>query len=283
MTPRGASAPRRGGRRYSAAFTIRGTLSTPATILLGLVPVVGTLLLWWAITAGETVESRIISPVILPSPVEVAVSFKSLWFERALTWSVLYSTGRVLAGFGLAALIAVPLGILMGSFTSVRAMFNPVAVAGGYLPIAALVPLTLSWFGVDETQKVVFLAIGCFVFLLPLVVQAVDNVDDTYLKTAWTLGATRGQAVRKVLIPIAASSIYDAMRLVIGIGWTYIILAEIVAAERGLGNLIIISQRRGPREHIYLVLLVIVLLAFATDKLLELLGRWLFPHRRARR
>ena len=76
---------------------------------------------------------------------------------------------------------------------------------------------------------------------------------------------------------------YDALRIVIGIGWTYIILAEIVAAEQGLGNLIIVSQRRGPREHIYLVLLVIVLLAFTTDKVMELIGRWLFPYRRAKR
>lgn len=274
---------RSGGSRHSPAFAIRGTLSGPWVVALGLVPVVIVLGLWWFVTAGPTAETRIISPVILPSPAEVVASFSELWFERALTRSILYSTGRVLAGFALASLIAVPLGIAMGAFTSIRAMFNPVAVAGGYLPIAALVPLTLSWFGVGETQKVVFLAVGCFVFLLPLVVAAVDEVEETYLKTAWTLGATRSQAVFRVLIPIAAAQIYDALRLVIGIGWTYIILAEIVAAERGLGNLIIVSQRRGPREHIYLVLLVIVLLAFVTDKLLQWLGRRLFPYREMNR
>lgn len=268
---------------FHRAFAIRGELSTIASLLLGLVPVIVLLGVWFVLTWGATAESRIISPVILPSPVEVALSFDELWFDRALTRSILYSLARVLAGFGVAAALAVPLGIAMGSFASIRAMFNPVELAGGYLPIAALVPLTLSWFGVGELQKVVFLAIASFVFLLPLVVQAVDGVDDTYLKTAYTLGATRWQAVRTVLISVAAGNIYDALRLVIGIGWTYIILAEIVAAERGLGYLIIVSQRRGPREHIYLVLLVIVLLAFLTDKLLAWIGRRLFPYREVQR
>ena len=87
----------------------------------------------------------------------------------------------------------------------------------------------------------------------------------------------------KVLVPVALASVWDALRLAFGIGWTYIILAEVVAAERGLGNLIIVSQRRGPREHIYLVLVVIVLLAFVVDKLLVVLGYGLFPHRRVQR
>ncbi len=258
---------------------IRGTLAPTTTLVLGLVPVIVVLGGWWIITAGPSAETRMVSPVILPSPTEVAASFESLWFDRALMRSVLYSLGRVLAGFAVAAVIALPLGIAMGAFASVRAIFNPVAVAGAYLPIAALVPLTLSWFGVGELQKVVFLGVASFVFLLPLVVAAVDSVHETYLKTAYTLGATPWQTVFRVMIPIAAASIYDGLRMVIGIGWTYIILAEIVAAERGLGNLIIISQRRGPREHIYLVLLVIVLLAFTTDKLLERIGRVLFPYR----
>ena len=267
----------------SRAFAIRGELSPTATVLLGLVPIGVVLAVWWAITAGASVEERMVSPVILPSPAEVVASFGSLWFERALTRSILFSLGRVLAGFALAAVLAVPLGIAMATFQPVRAAFNPIAIGGAYLPIAALVPLTLSWFGTGETQKVVFLAVASFVFLLPLVVAAVDEVDEVYLKTAQTLGATRGQVVGKVLIPIAAARIYDALRLVIGVGWTYIILAEIVAAERGLGNLIIVSQRRGPREHIYLVLVVIVLLAFVTDKLLVWLGKRLFPYREIQR
>lgn len=266
-----------------SAFRLRAQISTPAGILLGAVPVAVTLVAWWALTAGASPEVRVISPVILPSPMEVAGSFHSLWFERALMRSVLYSLGRVGAGFALAAAFAVPLGILMGAYTPIRALFNPVSAVGGYLPIAALVPLTLSWFGVGENQKIVFLAVASFVYLLPAVVAAVDEVDEIYLKTAYTLGATSFQTVWKVLIPVALAKVYDALRLAFGVGWTYIILAEIVAADRGLGNLIIVSQRRGPREHIYLVLIVIVLLAFATDRSLAWFGDQLFPYRRLKR
>ena len=171
------------------AFRLRASLPTWAWALLGLGPVVLVLAAWWLLTAGPTPEARVISPVILPSPAEVLASFESLWVDRALSRAALYSLGRVLAGFLAAAVLAVPLGIFMGAFTPVRAFFNPVMVVGGYLPIAALVPLTLSWFGVGETQKVFFLGLATFVFLLPLVVNAVDDVDEIYLKTAYTLGA----------------------------------------------------------------------------------------------
>lgn len=266
----------------SRAFRIRAALPSWQHIVLGLVPVLVLLGAWFTLTTGATVEERVLSPLILPSPAEMLGEIKSLWFERELSRSALMSLGRVAGGFTLAAIIALPLGIAMAAFTPIRAVFNPVAAVGGYLPIAALVPLTLSWFGIGEVQKVVFLAIAGFVVLLPLVIQAVDDVDDVYLKTAYTLGANRLAAVTRVLIPVAAANIFEALRMVIGVGWTYILLAEMVSAERGLGYLIITAQRRGPREHVYLVLIVIILIAFATDWLLVRLGRLLFPYREAR-
>lgn len=263
-----------------ASGGLRVPVSAGARVALGLIPVVVVLAAWWWLTRGERVEDRIVTSIILPSPAEVVQSFPSLWFERALSRNVLVSLGRVLAGFGIAAALAVPLGVAMGAFGRVRAIFEPVAVAGGYLPIAALVPLTLVWFGINETQKIGFLAIATFVYLLPLVVQAVDDVDETYLKTASTLGATRSQSVFRVLVPIALGSIYDSLRLGFGIGWTYIILAEVVNAERGVGKLIEVSQKRSElRPHIYIVLAIIVLIGFGADRLLAAIGRRLFPYR----
>jgi len=185
----------------------------------------------------------------------------------------------VLAGFLAAVVVALPLGVLMGSFSKVKAAFNPLTVFGAYLPIPALVPLTMSLFGTGESQKVAFLGLAFGIYLVPLFVAAVDAVDDTYLKTAYTLGATRGQTVGKVLLPIAWPDIYQAMRLGFGIGWSYILLAEMVDVGRGVGGIIITSQRRGPREHIYLVLLIIVAVAFVTDKVWVAVGRRLFPYR----
>ena len=264
------------------SFRIRAPLPLGPKIALGLVPVALILATWFALTAGATVEARILSPVILPSPAEMLSQISSLWFERELSRSALQSIGRVAGGFALSTVIAVPLGIAMAAFSPIRALFNPVAAVGGYLPIAALVPLTLSWFGIGEKQKIVFLALAGFVVLLPLVIQAVDDVDDVYLKTAYTLGASRFQAVFHVLIPVAAAGIFDALRLVVGVGWTYILLAEMVSADRGLGHLIITAQRRGPREHIYLVLIVIIIIAFLTDRALTVIGRRLFPYREVR-
>ncbi|MGE5125421.1 MAG: ABC transporter permease, partial [Betaproteobacteria bacterium] len=250
--------------------------------LLGLLPVVVLLGLWAAVTAGVA-EERVISPTILPSPAEVVASFPLLWFDRALTRNFAVSFVRVVEGFALALAIAFPLGVLMGAFTKVKAAFTPLTVFGAYLPIPTLVPLTLSLFGTGELQKVMFLAIAFSIYLVPLFVGAVDAVDDTYLKTAYTLGANRAQAVSRVLLPISWPDIYQAMRLGFGVGWSYILLAEMVDVGRGLGGIIITSQRRGPREHIYLVLLAIVLVAFLTDKLWAWVGRRLFPYRGGQR
>jgi len=262
-------------------FGIREEVGGFDRILLGILPVLAALAAWIFLTMGKA-EERAISPVILPSPWEVLLSFKTLWFQAELSRSVVASLTRVVLGFLSALALALPLGILMGSFSRIRAMFDPSSVFLAYLPIPALVPLTMSLFGIGETQKVLFLALAFFIFLLPQVVKAVEDVDNVYLQTAYTLGVERFRAVRHVLVPIALPRIVHAMRLGFGVGWTYIILAEMVAADRGLGQIIIVAQRRGPREHIYLVLVVIVAIAYLTDKLWVALARRLFPYVEAR-
>jgi NitT/TauT family transport system permease protein len=283
--PQAANAARIATSASSARgwLRIREEVPTWLAWLLGALPILLLVGVWWAVTAGRIPEERMISPTILPSPLEVVRSVPSLWFERALTRNALVSFSRVLAGFAVGVAIAFPLGLFMGSFTKIKAMFNPLAVFAAYLPIPALVPLTLSLFGTGEGQKVAFLALAFVIYLVPLVFAAVDSVDDVYLKTAYTLGARRQQVVSKVLLAVSWPDIYQALRMGFGIGWSYIILAEMVDIGHGLGGIIIVSQRRGPREHIYLVLLVIVLIAFVTDKLWQLGGRRLFPYRQEAR
>ena len=288
QTPEQGSGVRGPGAGKKAAqgaqlLRIREALPSWLAWLLGVIPIAVLLLVWLGATSGSMPEERMISPTILPSPVEVVQSFPQLWFDRALTRNLAVSFGRVVAGFALAVVLTFPLGVLMGSFTKVKAAFNPLTVFGAYMPIPTLVPLTLSLFGTGELQKVVFLALAFAIYLIPLFVGAVDNVDDVYLKTAYTLGADREQAVRKVLLPISWPDIYQAMRLGFGVGWSYILLAEMVDVGRGLGGIIITSQRRGPREHIYLVLLIIVAVAFLTDRLWVAVGRRLFPYRETKR
>jgi ABC-type nitrate/sulfonate/bicarbonate transport system permease component len=261
--------------------TIRSQVPRSAAIVLGAVPIVVILLLWWIFTYGAPEERRI-APTILPSPVEVAQSIPELITSRELVHHIWASVRRVSVSFILALAIVLPVGILMGAFGSVSAVFTTVSTASGYIPIATLVPLTMSWFGIDELQKIMFLAMAFGIYLLPLVVNAIESVPDIYLRTSYTLGATRSDVIRHVLIPIALPDLWHAMRLAFGVGWTYIVLAEVVVMVDGLGFLIQNSFRRGPREHIYLVILVITLIAWAADHAWVRLGRVLFPYRRDR-
>jgi ABC-type nitrate/sulfonate/bicarbonate transport system permease component len=236
-------------------------------------------LAWWAVTTGATAEERLISPVILPSPLEVVRSFPVLLNERALLQGIAATLKRVLIGFGLAAAIGVPLGILAGSWRVIEAAGAPLALFGRNLPIAALIPLTILWFGIDETQKVMFIFIACVPFVYSDSVSAITGVPDRYVETAQTLGARPWQAITKVLVPLALPEIYTSLRHLFGLAFGYIMLAELINAEHGLGFLLMSSQRRGLSEHIILILLIIGALAYAIDRVLLWFQRGLFPHR----
>jgi ABC-type nitrate/sulfonate/bicarbonate transport system permease component len=234
---------------------------------------------WWLVTTGHGAEERLISPVILPSPMEVIRSFPSLVHDRALVASIAATLKRVLIGFGLAALVGVPLGIVSGSWRVVEAAGAPLALFGRNLPVAALIPLTILWFGIDETQKVMFIFIACVPFVYSDTVAAIGNVPDRYVESAQTLGATSPQIVTKVLVALALPDIYNGLRHLFGLAFGYIMLAELINAQHGLGYLLMASQRRGLSEHIILILLIIGALAYGIDRLLFWFQRGLFPYR----
>lgn len=246
--------------------------------LIGVGAIAVTVLAWWVATLGPA-ESRWISPIILPSPAEVIRSFPSLLNERALLQSVAATLRRVLIGFGLAAVVGVPLGIAAGSWRVVEAAGAPLALFGRNLPVAALIPLTILWFGIDESQKVMFIFIACVPFVYTGAVAAIAGVPDRYVETAQTLGATPLQIVRKVLVALALPDIYNSLRHLFGLAFGYIMLAELINAQYGLGYLLMASQRRGMSEHIILILIIIGLLAFGIDRLLFWFQRGLFPYR----
>jgi NitT/TauT family transport system permease protein len=247
--------------------------------LLGVGGIAVVVVLWWMATAGADPESRLVSPVILPSPREVLASFPSLLKERALVQSVAATLQRVLIGFGLAVLVGVPLGIVAGSWRVVDASAAPIALFGRNLPVAALIPLTILWFGIDEAQKVMFIFIACVPFVYSDAARAITSVPDRYVETAQTLGASRLQIVSKVLVALALPDIYNSLRHLFGMAFGYIMLAELINAKYGLGYLLMTSQRRGLSEHIILILIIIGLLAYGIDRLLFWFERGLFPYR----
>jgi ABC-type nitrate/sulfonate/bicarbonate transport system permease component len=217
--------------------------------------------------------------VILPSPTETAASFPSLLNERALVESIAATLKRVFIGFGLAILAGVPLGIVAGSWRIFEASGHPLALMGRNLPVAALIPLTILWFGIDESQKVMFIFIACVPFVYSDTVRAITSIHERYVETAQTLGASDRQIVTKVLIALALPDIYDSLRHLFGMAFGYIMLAELINATYGLGYLLMTSQRRGFSEHIILILIIIGLLAYGIDRLLFWFQRGLFPHR----
>src|SRR5215510_1799798 len=249
--------------------------------LVGVLAVGVVVLLWWIATSGLGSEDRWVSPVILPSPGEVIRSFPTLLNERALVQSIAATLKRVMIGFGLAVLVGVPLGIAAGAWRVFEAAGAPLALFGRNLPVAALIPLTILWFGIDEAQKVMFIFIATVPFVYSDAATAIANVPDRYVETAQTLGASSTQIVGKVLVALALPDIYKSLRHLFGLAFGYIMLAELINAQHGLGYLLMTSQRRGMSEHIVLILIIIGLLAYGIDRMLAWLERGIFPYRAA--
>jgi NitT/TauT family transport system permease protein len=238
--------------------------------------------LWWFVTRGEP-EDRIIPPSQgLSTPWETFSTFHSLWFDRALTRNLLTTLRRVVSGFGLATLVGVPLGILSGCFSRVNAFFLPITLFGRNIPMAALTFLTFLLFGIGEFQKVMFIFIASVAFIVSDSARAIGEVREAYVDSAFTLGAGRWQTIMKVLVPLAMPSIFNSLRLLFSLAFGYIMLAEVIkfgSESGGIGDIIITSQRRGPREHVILVLLIIPIVALAIDYFLKWIQKELFPYR----
>lgn len=237
------------------------------------------LLGWSLLTLGEA-EERIMSPAILPSPWEVFASLDVLVRERGLFPSIAASLLRVVQGFGLAVLVGVPVGFAAGSWQVLHRFLSPLVLFGSNVPVAALVGLTMMWFGLGESQKVMFIFIASVPFVFTVAASAIMAIHERYVETAQTLGANQGQIVMKVLVPLALPDVFTSLRSLFGLAFGYIMLAEVIDAKHGLGHLINISSRRGALEDMFLILLVIALLAYGIDRLLMVLQRGLFAYRR---
>jgi len=268
----------RNGRHF---FSLRRETPLWQSVVFGLLCIGLAFGTWWFITRG-TGEERILSPASLSSPAETFSTFHSLWFDRELTRNVLASLQRVVLGFALAVAVGVPIGVLCGCFSWAHAFFAPVTIFGRNIPVAAVIPLTFSLFGIGEWQKVMFIFIATVAFVIADTAGAVAEVGSEYIDTAYTLGAKRRQIILKVLVPLAMPSVFNSLRVLFGLAFGYIMLAELIkfgGEAGGLGDIINTSQRRGPKEHILLVLMIIPVVALAIDRFLFWVQRELFPHR----
>lgn len=258
--------------------TLRADPPAATRLILGVGLVAAVLLLWFFVTHGAQTE-RIISPSKLPSPGEVFASFGKL-LQRDFFASVTDTLLRVFVGVGLAAVVGVSLGVFAAANRGFGSAVAPLVIFLRSVPMGALIPLTLLLFADGERQKVMFIFLAIVPFVFSDSVKAVSVVPERYVETAQTLGASRFQIVRKVLVPLALPEIITSLRFQLGLALGYIMLAEEINAEHGLGKLINGSQRQGPYEHVYLLLFVIAFIAFAIDLVLRTIQRGLFTWRK---
>jgi NitT/TauT family transport system permease protein len=255
-------------------FAIRGPLPRRTRALIAIVAPSVVLGVWCVLSYG-----RIAPADFLPSPSEVVRGTLQLFFQHDLARAIWTSTRRILIAFSLAAGVAFPLGIAMGAFTPVNAFFSPIVAPLRYMPISAFIPLLILWFGIFESEKIAFLFLGVFVYLLPVVVSAIHAVPEELVQTALTLGASRWQVVWSVLIPSALPEIFDSFRVMNAIAWTYVILAEAVNPEHGLGYMVELARTHSLPSWSFAGLIVIGGIGLITDFVIETVSRVLFSWR----
>src|SRR5689334_3479711 len=255
-------------------FALRQPLPRTTSFALGLVAPALVLAAWCLLSYGHLAPSY-----FLPSPTEVVRGTIQLFLQEDLGRAILISTRRIALAFLLASALALPIGVAMGAFEPVNRFFEPIVAPLRYMPISAFIPLLILWFGIYEKQKIAFLFLGVFVYLLPVVVTAIRSVPEELVQTSLTLGASRWQVIRTVLLPSALPDIFDSFRVMNAISWTYVILAEFVNARTGLGYMIQLAGSHLKTAQVFSGILVIGVIGLLTDAIIRGLNSALFSWR----
>ena len=215
----------------------------------------------------------------LPSPGSVFSSYNELLLKHRLVLNAWSSIKLNIFGYIEAIALSLLVGFIIGLVPFFSGLWSRYIDAIRFIPLAAVTGLFIAWFGLSMNMKVQFLAFGIFVFLVPVVVQRIKEVDKIYLQTSYTLGASNWQTIRKVYWPHVTSRIIDDVRVLTAISWTYIIVAETLNKEGGVGGLLHNADRGSRLDMQFAILLVIVLIGFLQDLLFRFLDKWLFPHK----
>ena len=229
------------------------------------------LLAWWIATTFGWVK-----PIFLPSPAAVWQELIKQIQDGTLWLDIRASVYRITVGWVLSTLIALPIGILMGNYRLFEGMFEPFIDLVRYMPAVAFVPLTILWAGVDDGQKFIILFIGTFFQQVLMIMDNVKTVAYEMIQVSHTFGLNKWEVLRKVVLPAALPGIWDTLRITLGWTWTYLVVAELVAANVGLGYRIMRAQRFLQTDSIILGILVIGILGLITDYAFKFSYRALF-------
>lgn len=260
-------------------FTFRGTTSRAVDLYVGVASFVALLVLWVAATGLEWVQ-----PQYLASPFAVVVRLYDLFIgvniDHSFLWDIAISLYRVGVAFALSALLAIPLGILMSSYRIVNGISEPVIDFIRYLPVPALVPLTVIWLGIGETAKIALLWIGTFFQLVLLIADDARRVPREYVEIGMTMGAKPRSVLRHIILPAMLPSMVDNLRITLGWCWTYLIIAEIVASSSGIGYVIMSAKRYVKSDVIFGGILTIGIIGLVSDQAIRWLHRRWFAYLR---
>ena len=251
----------------------KSPISRRATILLGVAVWVLFFALWETAVALAWVNA-----LFMPPPHLVLTTLADMLLAGPFVVDIGISIYRIVLSFGAACMLAVPLGILMGSFRRIEAFVNPLVSAWRYLPAPSFIPLLLMWFGTGDGQKLALLFIGVLWFLITLIMDHVKSVRVELIETSMTLGGSRWQILRTVVIPASMPNIVVAMRQMLAVSWTYLVIAEIVAATTGIGAVMMRAKRFLHVDKIMASIIVIGLLGLLFDYLFRLVHRLLFRY-----
>ena len=233
-------------------------------------------ILFFAVWAIFTLGGYV-SKTFLADPITMVRSGYDLLANQGFAKDIGMTVWRVLGGFALAALLAIPLGVMMGAYKPIEAFFEPFVSFARYLPASAFIPLLILWAGIGEAQKLAVIFIGSFFQLVLMVAVSVGNTRRDLVEAAYTLGAGDRGIVTRVLVPSAAPEIAEILRMVLGWAWTYVIVAELIGASSGIGHMITDSQALLATDQIIFGIIVIGVFGLVTDLAFKALNRKLFP------
>lgn len=252
----------------------RATIDKKTQVALNIVGILFPFLVWYLVTAVGNIPKT-----ILPSPSAVISCLPELHFEDAMVRNLGMSMYLNLMGYIEAIIICIPLGFIIGLFPLFKVLFAKQIDAIRFIPLTAITGLFVVWFGIYDNMKIQFLAFGIIVYLLPVVIQRVEQVEIVYQQTAFTLGATQWQTIKTVFLPAVFSKLFDDIRVLVAISWTYIIVAEMVNNNGGIGAMLFTSARQSRIDKVFALLFVIIIVGLLQDIIFKKLDKKIFPYK----
>jgi NitT/TauT family transport system permease protein len=268
---RGAARAKRRALRPSVFWAIREPTPRNLAIALPLGVTLVLLLAWVLLTTYGQIPA-----MFLPSPGSVWNAFGSM-MAGGYASDIAVSFTRIAIGFAIAVALSIPVGLLMGTFGTCEAILAPMVGTLRYVPIPALVPLLILWLGIDEAPKIAVIALSTFFYNTIMVADAVRNVPRDFVNVSYTLGAGRLAVLRRVILPAALPQIIDALRVNIAVSVNFLFIAELVAADSGMGHRMELAQRTNSSDQMFVGLIIIATIGFTLDRAFRLVQRRLMP------